>query len=209
MRQLPRAVPQRVFQPDAHIAAHGQRLGGNRHLVAPGTQHRPQVVVTEQAVRGALHVQHVFRVRPDAAEQAEYGLDQKRWFDQPALNKVRCGVQVADVVALDFKTGTVIRAGLQNVGDVFEGVFEHAVVAVRQIGPLPRMLEFWEALEHAVQAKVHRAHIERGHFRLVGVHRHQPLGHQHGGRATGGDVDHHIAGRFDLRQKVFEQRRVL
>ena len=90
------------------------------------------------------------------------------------------------------------------MGDVFEGVLEHAVVAVGQIGALPRMLEFCESVEHAVQAEVHRAHIERGHLRLIGMHRHQPLGHQHGGCSSRGDVDHHVAGGFDLRQKIFK-----
>ena len=128
--QLARAVPQRVFQPHAHIAAHCQRLRRYRHLVAAGAQHRPDVVIAEQAVGGALHVRHVFRVRANATEQTKHRLDQEGRLDQPALDEVGGSIEMANVIALNFKAGAVVGTAFQNVGDVFEGVSENTVVAV-------------------------------------------------------------------------------
>src|SRR3712207_8792906 len=47
----------------SHVAAHGRRDRGDRHLVAPGAEHRPAVLVAEQAVGRALHHQHVLVMR--------------------------------------------------------------------------------------------------------------------------------------------------
>ena len=74
---------------------------------------------------------------------------------------------------------------------------------------LPVVFEFLEAIEHAVEPEVHRAHVERRNFGLEGVHRHQAFGHQHGGRATGGYVDDDIGRGLDVRQEGFEQLGVL
>src|SRR6218665_2791859 len=46
----PWAVPQRIFEADAHVATHGQRLRGDWHLVAAHAENRPDVVVAEQAI---------------------------------------------------------------------------------------------------------------------------------------------------------------
>src|SRR2546423_14095161 len=35
--------PQRILEADAHVAAHGGRHGGDRHLVAAGAEHGPVV----------------------------------------------------------------------------------------------------------------------------------------------------------------------
>src|SRR6266851_3984995 len=40
----------------------------NRHLRATGAQHRPAIIVAEQAIGGALHVHDVFLMRADAAQ---------------------------------------------------------------------------------------------------------------------------------------------
>ena len=66
--------PQRVFQADADIAAHGGSHRRDRELIAAGAQHRPDHLVAEQPVGGALHVQHVLRVRAGSALQAEHRL---------------------------------------------------------------------------------------------------------------------------------------
>ena len=80
---------------------------------APST--RPVVVVAEQAIGGALHVQHVLGMRADAAADAEHRLDEQRRLDQAALEEVRRRVQVADVVALDLEARAVVRARRQDV----------------------------------------------------------------------------------------------
>jgi hypothetical protein len=50
------------------------------------------------------------------------------------------------------------------VSDVFKGVFKNAVVTVGKVGHFPVVIEGFEALEHVVQAKVHRAHVQGGNF---------------------------------------------
>ena len=47
-----------------------------------------------------------------------------------------------------------------------EGVLEDAVARAFEIGPLPVVLELLEAVEHRVEAEVHRAHVERGDLGL-------------------------------------------
>ena len=95
--------PQRILEPDAHVAAHGGRHRGDRHLVAAGAQDRPAVVVAEQPVGGALHVHHVVGMRPDAAEDAEHGLDEQRRLDEAALEEMREVVEMGGVVALELE----------------------------------------------------------------------------------------------------------
>src|SRR6185503_9158026 len=76
--ELAAADPQAVLQPDADVAAHHRRLRGNLHLRAPRAEHRPVVRVAEQAIGGALHVDHVLGMVADAAADAEHRLDEKR-----------------------------------------------------------------------------------------------------------------------------------
>src|SRR5262249_57867520 len=81
---------------------------------------------------------------------------------------MRQRVEVADVVALDLKLGAVLGAGGEDVFDVREGVPEDALARAFEIWPLPFVLEALVAGEHRVEAEIHRAHVERGDFRLEG-----------------------------------------
>src|SRR5216110_2518466 len=119
-RELAAAEPQAVLQPDAHVAAHHRAHRGDEHLVAPGAEHRPQVGIAEQSIGGALHVQHVLRMRADAAADAEHRLDEERRLQQLAVEKMRRGVEVPDVVALDLEARVVVAAALQDVRNIFE-----------------------------------------------------------------------------------------
>src|SRR2546430_2565906 len=96
---------------------------------------------------------------------------------------------MADVVALDLEARVVVGAGLQDVGDVLEAVLEDALVAAREVGLFPVVLELLVAAEHLVQAEVHRAHVERRHLGLQAQRRLQPLLDAHGRRAAGGQVE--------------------
>src|SRR5216683_3043932 len=42
--ELARADPQRIFEPDPHVTAHGGGHRGDRHLVAAGTEHGPMII---------------------------------------------------------------------------------------------------------------------------------------------------------------------
>ena len=92
------ANPQAVLQTYPHVAAQNGGLHGAEHLVTPRSYHRPLIVVAEQPVGGALHVKQVFRMCTDASANAQDGLNKERRLHQTAIEKVRGGVQMADVV---------------------------------------------------------------------------------------------------------------
>ena len=57
-----------------------------------------------------------------------------------------------NVVALNLKTGAVVRTGGEDSFDVGEGVLEDAVLRAFEIGPLPVVPELPEAREHRIEA---------------------------------------------------------
>src|SRR6185437_2939163 len=79
------ADPERILHADAHVAAHRRRHGGNPHLALPGAEHRPVIVVAQKPVGGTLHHHHVFRMRADAAQDAEHRLHEHRRLDKAAV----------------------------------------------------------------------------------------------------------------------------
>ena len=101
--QLALAEIEAVLQPDPDIATHLRGHREQAHLVAARAEHRPLVVLAEQLVGDALHVDQVVRVRADAAEDPEDRLDEERRLDQSAFEEVGQVVQVADVVALELE----------------------------------------------------------------------------------------------------------
>ena len=74
---------------------------------------------------------------------------------------------------------------------------------------LPVVLEFLEAVEHAEERKIHRAHVERGDFRLVDRGGTHALVDRHGRRAAGGEVDHAVGALLDDLQERREGFRAL
>src|SRR5262245_56479770 len=108
----------------------------------------------------------IFRVRSDAAEDAEDALHEEGRLDDAAIGKMRERIEMADVIALDLETRAVLGASRENVLDILEGVLEDALARAFEIGPLPVMFEGFEALEHRIEPEIHRAHIERSDFGL-------------------------------------------
>ncbi|MNP20859.1 hypothetical protein D3C76_1134530 [compost metagenome] len=90
-------------------------------------------------------MQDIFRVATDTTSKSEYGLNEQWRFQQSALQKVRGGIQVPNVIAFDFETGLILAAGLKNISNVFECVFENSIIASGEIRLLPVMLEVLEA----------------------------------------------------------------
>ncbi|MNQ87649.1 hypothetical protein D3C85_1028810 [compost metagenome] len=191
------------------MAAHRQAHGAQRNLIAAGTENRPLVRVAEQAVGRTAHVRQVLGMSTDAAAQTEHRLNENRRLEQPALQEVRSGVQVTNVIALNFKAGAVFGTGVEDVSDVAEGIAKDPVVTLGEVWPLPVVLELGETIEHLVQPEVHRSHVQRRQLRLELRHRLQAFFHAHGRRTAGGDVDHHVTLSLDLRQKLTEQIDIL
>jgi hypothetical protein len=71
--------------------------------VPAGGQHRPAIGVAEQLVGDALHMAEILRCGADAAQDAEDRLHEERRLDQPAIEEMGEGVEVADVVALELE----------------------------------------------------------------------------------------------------------
>jgi len=143
-------------------------------------------------------------VGANAAQDAKHRLNEQRGLDDHALQKVRGRVEVADVIALDFKAGLVGAARLEDVLDVFEGVAKNTAIGFGQIGHFPVVLPIFVTPDHGVQAKVHRAHVERGDFGLELQGWLQALFDAHGRGTAGGEVEHHIRVGFDHRGKFME-----
>ena len=76
------------------------------------------IIVAEQAIGRALHVEDILGMWADAAEDAEDRLDEERRLHEPAVEEMRQAVEMADVVALELETRVVVRCKLQNGLDV-------------------------------------------------------------------------------------------
>ena len=148
---------------------------------------------------------HVLRIRADAAEDAEDRLHEERRLDELAVEEVGEIVEVADIVALELEAGAVgVAELLQDVFDVLEGVAENVVARVLEMLPLPGVLEVGIAVEHGIQAEIHRPHVERAHFGPGAQGRGEALLDGHAVAAAGRDVDHRVGGLLDARQKLHE-----
>src|ERR1700730_12350841 len=107
LRELAAADVEAILQAHAHVAAHHHGLGGERDLDAAGPQHRPVIIVPEQLVGGALHAQESVDVAADAAENAEYELEEDRRLEYAAINAVREIIKVPGVVAFVLELGAL------------------------------------------------------------------------------------------------------
>ena len=206
--ELALADPQAVFQADAHMGAHGGGHRRDRHLHAPGPQIRTSGNRAEEPVRRAPHVHHVFRMRTDAAEDAEHGLHQERQLDQPTFGEMSEVVQVTNVVAFELESGAVRRqCGHREL--IPEGVAKHKIAGALQILPYPIVLELLEPVQLGEQAEVHRSHVERGRFRLEADGWLDALFDLHEGTAAARQVHDGVCALLDAREEGRESVRPL
>jgi len=93
------------------VPAQGRCLGANAHLLLAGWQHRPLIVIPEQTVGSATHVQHVF------------GVIWKKLPDKPSKASWLTKEQALEVEqTLKKENDEEIASG--NVGHSFKGVFK-------------------------------------------------------------------------------------
>ena len=165
--QPARPDPERVLEADADVAAERGRHASRSASGCGRRRARPEVVVAEQAVGGALHVHDVLRMRADAAEDAEHRLDEQRRLDQAAVDEMRAACRGGRCRSTRSRSACRWRRTcVRMYVDVAERVPEDAVVEAREVGPLPVVLELLEARQHREQAEIHRAHVERRDLRL-------------------------------------------
>src|SRR5205085_8010588 len=127
-----------VLESHAHIAAHHHGLRCERYLKSAGAQHRPAVVVAEQLVRCALHEREVIDVAADAAQNAEYQLQEDRRPEHAAVDAMREIIEVSDVIAFVLEFGPFTLAHeLRYLFDIPEGIAENVLIGGEQILLLP------------------------------------------------------------------------
>src|SRR5262245_43375419 len=149
-------------------------------------------------------MEHILRMRPDAAENAEHGLDEEGWLDDAAIGEMAQCIEMADVIALDFEAGAVLGAGLENVFDIREGVLEDTLPRAFEVRTLPLRFERAVALDHGIEPKIHGTHVEGGNLRLEHCGRAHPLLDGHGGGTARRDVDDAVTPLLDHLEKGFE-----
>jgi hypothetical protein len=71
-------------------------------------------------------MRHILRMRSDAAQDTEHALDEEGWLDQPSLDEMCAGIEMADVITLDLEARAIIGTARQDRLNVFEGVAEDA-----------------------------------------------------------------------------------
>src|SRR3546814_18182902 len=111
------------------MATHRGRLRGNFHLTGSCRENRPAILILEQSVGSALHMEHLFRVRADTAEQTEAGLDKKWPLDETLLPEIVQIMEVARVVAFELVELTRFVQLLARGAVVCEVVAEEEGVA--------------------------------------------------------------------------------
>jgi hypothetical protein len=93
--------------------------------------------------------------------------------------------------------------------DILERIAEHQVARVLEILLFPVMLEGVEPVEHGKQREIHRAHVERGQFRLEADGRLDALFDLHEGAAAAGEIHDGVRAWPETRQDRLESLRPL
>ena len=192
-----------VFEANSDVSTHDRTRRDEVRLMASCCENGPVVVITEELVRNAPHVDEVFDIAADAAKDAEDRLHEQWRLNQSAFEKMSQRVKVADVVALKFKLRSATFAeSLQDRFDVSKCVLKNPIASVFEILWLPRMLPIAELTECRIKPEVHRTHVERSHLRLSLRRPDEPLFDGHVMSATGCDVDDRISACLDLWEEI-------
>src|SRR5262245_4587942 len=151
-RELAGTDIEAVLQTDSDVAAQHGGDGAEVHLVAAAGEHRPQIVVAEQTVGGALHEQKVVDIGPDATENAEDELKEDRRLEQATVDAMGEVVEVASVVAFVLELHPVALAQRAiDLLDVAERVGKDVGVRLREVWLLPVVLPGLVALRHGIE----------------------------------------------------------
>ena len=209
--EFPFAEVEVVFEADSHVASHDRAGGDEVGLMLSGRENRPDVVVSEELVGDAAHVQQIFGVAADASQDAEDRLHEERRLGQTTIDKVGQVVEMPDVVALKLEPRPAASAEFfENRFDVGKRVLEDEVASPFEVLWFPRVLPVREFFDRGKQAEVHRAHVARAHLWLQSQRCGEPLLDRHVVSAAGCDVDDRVGSLLDLRQefqKDFRTRR--
>src|SRR6202162_5521973 len=107
-------------------------------------------------------------------------------------------IEMAGIVAFMLELDAVtLSQELRDSLDVTKRVAEDILVGLQQIWLLPLVLPGLVAGRHRIEREIHRAHIERAHFRRKCRRGSDPILQRHVYTASGGDVDHPVATLLD------------
>ena len=109
--------------------------------MAPGTENRPHVVIPEEPIGRAAHVQHVLDVRADTAENSIDGLHKEWRLDQSALEEVGERIEVPDVVALELEPRALLGQFEDDLLDIGKRVAKDPAARAFEERSLPVVLE--------------------------------------------------------------------
>src|SRR5215469_9581206 len=151
----------------------------------------------------------IFRVGADTAEYAKDRLNEKRRLDHAPVEKMREIVEVADIIAFEFKTcAATLPQIFQDPLNILESVAKDKVPRHFQELRLPGMLPFLVPADHRIEPEIHRPHIERAHLGLGAQWRGKALFEAHAMPAARRDVDDGASRLLDPREKLHEYVRV-
>ena len=116
---------------------------------------------------------------------------------------------MGNIIALELKTGAIVGAYSQNGLDILKRIFKNQITRFFEVFSLPTMGEIVKSVEHRIQTKIHRSHIQRRNFRFKFCGRQHAFLYRHMRAAAGGDVKDRISRLFDAWQELFKHGWVL
>ena len=112
----------------------------------PAPSHGPLIVVAEQLVSNAFHVDQVFHIGANATQNAQHELDE-RALHHAAVDKMLEGVEMAHVVTFKFETRAMGDSqALEQLFNVAKGVAENRIARGQQVVLFPVEAPFLDLL---------------------------------------------------------------
>ncbi len=125
-----------------------------------GGEDRPGIGIAEQLVGNPLHMDEVFRIGTDTAEDAKDRLHEERRLDQTAVEEMRKVVEMPDIVTLELEPRAAALSQIfENALDIRERVAENKVARHLEMPRLPGMLEFLVLFQQREEPEIHRPHV--------------------------------------------------
>src|ERR1700737_5551564 len=135
--------------------------------MAAGGEDRPGIGIAEQLVGNPLHVDEVFRIGTDTAENAKDRLHEERRLDQTAVEEMREIIQMADIITFELEPGAAALPQLfQDPFNVGESITENEIARHLEMPRFPGIFELFVFLQKRKEPEIHRTHIERAHLWL-------------------------------------------
>jgi hypothetical protein len=136
-----------VLEPYANVRSQNSSHRQKGHLVTPCAQHREMIILSpKQPVSRGSHDKNILRVWTEPAKDSEDSLDKDRGLDYFAIDEVGKVIEMTDIIAFEFKTGTRVPKIAKDVFNVREGILEDEILHALDLLLLPRVMPLRDAL---------------------------------------------------------------